>query len=425
MKKIIYVVLDGLGDSPHPDFENKTPLEAARKPNLDNLATKSKFGLVYTVGKDIAPESDIAVISILGYDAAKYYSGRGPLESFASGLSVNDGDLAYRVNFATLGENKEIRDRRVGRSLTTEEATLLSEELNKKVKLTSIPATFKFRNTIGHRGVLVFYPEDGKLSEGVSNTDPAYGKEGVFGVALTTFENRLLDCKALDGSKEARDTARITNEFIEKSTVVLNESAVNKKRIAEGKLPANVILTRDAGNRLPKFPSMYEKYGLKIGCFVEMPVEQGIAILTGMEPIKIPPLEKKPQLEYPLWAKMALEKIKEFDALYIHIKGPDEPAHDGNFLKKKESIEAIDKYFFGNLLPSIDLSEVVITVTADHSTSCLLKAHTADPVPLLIATSDIQVDGKSTFDEKNSAQGSIGTILGTDIMPKLVNLAKK
>ncbi|MBM4081211.1 MAG: phosphoglycerate mutase, partial [Planctomycetes bacterium] len=177
MKKILYVVLDGLGDLPCRDLGGKTPLEAAETPQMDVLAKRGRLGLVHTVGEGIAPESDIGVISILGYDAMKYYTGRGPLETFAAGLTVNDGDLAYRVNFATLGPNGEIVDRRVGRNLTQAEADELCKEVNAKVKLEGAPATFEFKNTIGHRGVLVIRSLKGKLSSEVGNTDPAYGKE--------------------------------------------------------------------------------------------------------------------------------------------------------------------------------------------------------------------------------------------------------
>src|SRR3989338_2241713 len=193
IKKLLYIVLDGLGDRPVWELGGKTPLEAAEKPNLDSLAPKAKFGLVYTVGKGIAPESDIAVISILGYDAHKYYTGRGPLESFAEGLDVKDGDLAYRVNFATLGKGDEIIDRRVGRNLATEEASNLTKEISSKVTLTN--AAFEFKNTIGHRGVLVIRSKKIKLSGEITNTDPAYGKEGTFGVALPHFENFVKRCE--------------------------------------------------------------------------------------------------------------------------------------------------------------------------------------------------------------------------------------
>lgn len=163
MKKIFYIVLDGLGDLPIKELGDKTPLEAALTPNMDHLAQKGKTGVVYPVEKGIAPESDVAVICLLGYDAHKYYTGRGPLEAYAEGLSVHDGDLALRVNFATAADDGEtIIDRRVGRNLTSEEAAALSREINSKVILSS--ATFEFKNTIGHRGVLVIRGQRERLS---------------------------------------------------------------------------------------------------------------------------------------------------------------------------------------------------------------------------------------------------------------------
>ncbi|MGE4357970.1 MAG: alkaline phosphatase family protein, partial [Candidatus Omnitrophota bacterium] len=387
MKKILYIVLDGLGDRPHPEFENKTPLDLANIPFLNRLAEAGQLGVVYTVGRNISPESDVAVISILGYDAHKYYTGRGPLECFAEGLEVKDGDLAYRVNFATLGKNNEIIDRRVGRNLTTGEAQLLAKEINEKVKLTD--ADFVFKSTIGHRGVLLICSRKGRLSARVTNTDPAYGKEGVFGVAKEKFDNFVQPCLAEDDTEEAKLAAELTNEFMRKSQEVLSGSEINKKRIKENKLPANVILTRDAGDRLPKFPPLKEKFGINLGCFVEMPVEKGIALLTGMEIVDLPLPTGNWEKDYSLRASKALEAINKFDGLYIHLKGPDEPAHDGNFIKKKEVIEAIDSFFFGKLLTQLELKlltqlelkDVIICVTADHSTHCILRAHSADPVP--------------------------------------------
>lgn len=425
MKKLLYIVLDGLGDRPIDEFGGKTPLEAAEKPNLDKLTRRAKFGLVYTVGKGIAPESDIAVISILGYDAEKYYTGRGPLESFAEGLDIKDGDLAYRVNFATLGKKDEIIDRRVGRNLTTEEASGLSKEINSKVKLTN--ATFQFKNTIGHRGVLVIKSKKMKLSAEVTNTDPAYGKEGFFGVALATFENFVKRCeptkdgKGLAGAIEA---ARLTNEFMEKSKAVLKEAAVNKKREAAGKMPGNVILTRDGGDRLPKFPKIKDLFNIKMGSFVEMPVEKGIALLTGMEIVKLPLPTGDLEKDYTLRADKVMGVINKFDGLYIHIKGPDEPAHDGNFAKKKESIETIDKYFFGRLLPKLPKSGIVIAVTADHSTPCEMKTHSADPVPFLLYGDGIEGDSISAFGEASSRNGSLGELEGPQIMPLLMGYIK-
>lgn len=427
MKKILYIVLDGLGDLPIKELGNKTPLEAAITPNMDRLAQRGKTGLVYPVDKGIAPESDIAVISLLGYDAHKYYTGRGPLEAFAEGLKVDDGDLALRVNFATVAEDgKTIKDRRVGRNLTTDEATTLAGEINSKVTLSG--ATFEFKNTIGHRGVLVIRGMRSKLSGWITNTDPAYDREGVFGVAKEKFENIVAESHPMPGyedSNEAKESSLLLNEFTEKSHKVLGESAVNKKRVSLGMLSANVILSRDAGDRLPNFPSISSQFGLKFGSFVQMPVEKGIALLTGMEIIEVPSTTGHLDIDYPIWAKVALDFIEKYDGIYVHIKGPDEPAHDGDFNKKKEIIEAIDKFFFGSLLPGLDINNTIITVTADHSTVCAIKAHSTNPVPLLISGVNIRPDGTMSFSEKSARLGSLGEIKGQDLITLLVKLAKE
>jgi len=427
MKKILYIVLDGLGDLPLKQLGDKTPLEAALTPNMDRLAQKGKTGIVYPVGKGIAPESDIAVISLLGYDAHKYYTGRGPLESFAEGLAVNDGDVAFRVNFATVAEDgRTIKDRRVGRNLTTEEAVSLAKEINAKVTLSS--ATFEFKSTIGHRGILVIRGMHQKLSGWITNTDPAYDREGVFGVAKEKFDNLVAVSGPMPGyenSQEAKEASKLLNEFTEKSIKVLNESAINKKRVSEGKMPGNLILARDAGDHLPKFPPISSVFDLKFGSFVQMPVEKGIALLTGIDIIDVPQSSGHLDVDYPVWAKIALESIQKYDGIYVHIKGPDEPAHDGDFQKKKESIEAIDKYFFTSLLSQIDLSNTIIAITADHSTVCSVKAHTANPVPLLVCGGSVKPDGSMSFSERAAKLGSIGEMLGREIMPFLISLAKQ
>ncbi|MCX5703506.1 MAG: alkaline phosphatase family protein [Candidatus Omnitrophica bacterium] len=426
MKKILYIVLDGLGDLPIKELGDKTPLEAALTPNLDRLAQKGKTGLVYPVARGIAPESDIAVISLLGYDARKYYTGRGPLESFAEGLAVNDGDCALRVNFATVAPDaKTIKDRRVGRNLSTDEATALAKEINAKVTLSS--ATFEFKNTIGHRGVLVIRGMRSKLSGWITNTDPAYTREGVFGVALEEFENLVAQAQPMPGyenSNEAKEAALLLNEFTQKSHKVLSESYVNKKRVSENKLPANIILSRDAGDHLPEFPQIDSLYNVRFGSFVQMPVEKGIALLTGMQIIDVPDPTGHLDVDYPIWAKVALESIKRYDGIYVHIKGPDEPAHDGDFNKKKEIIEAIDRFFLSPLLPKLD-ADTIIAVTADHSTVCAIRAHSADPVPILICGGNIKPDGSLSFSEKAARLGSLGELRGQEIMPLLIKNAKE
>lgn len=428
MKKVVYVVLDGLGDLPIAELGGKTPLEAANTPNMDKLARSGKTGRMYTVGKGIAPQSDVAVISILGYDPTLYYTGRGPLESFASGLKVNDGDIALRVNFATLGKNNQIIDRRVGRNLTSEEAKELAEAINEDVKLISIPAEFEFKSTIGHRGCMVIRSRVGKLSAEITNVDPAYDKVGVLGVAKATFENVVQEVQPIKGhenSQGAINAAKLVNEFVKKSHEVLDKHPVNQKRRAEGKPPANLILGRDAGDKLPKFPSFSSQFGINFATFVEMPVERGIAILMDIAIVEVPASSGDPNA-YKKWAQQAIKSIKEYDGLYIHIKGPDEPAHDGKPKEKQRIIEQIDQDFFQTLLDGINLKEAIVAVTADHSTLCSLKAHSDDPVPILVSGGNIKSDGSSYFGERECERGSIGTLQkGTELMPILIRLAKE
>ena len=214
----------------------------------------------------------------------------------------------------------------------------------------------------------------------------------------------------------------LTNEFVGKSSAVLNESPVNKNRASEGKMEGNLILTRDAGDHLPKFPNICQKYNKRFGCFVEMPVERGIALLTGMEIVDIPLPSGDLKKDYILRAKKVLDVLQGFDCLYIHIKGPDEPAHDGLFRKKLESIELIDKYFFGEILPKLDIANIIIAITADHSTPCAMKAHSQDPVPLLVTGNGVASDGLKAFGESESKKGSLGKLLGPEIIPYLIGL---
>ncbi len=420
MNQLLYVCLDGLGDDPTPELGGLTPLEAARTPVLDGLARKGAQGLVNTVGEGIAPESDIAVFAILGYDPRQDHPGRGVLEALGAGMAFQDGDLAYRVNFATR-EDGEIVDRRVGRDLPSEDSKALAEEVNEGLQLPS--ATFRLEATVEHRGALVIRSNEGKLSANVSNTDPAYAKEGSLGVALERFENRVAEAEPLHDSEEAERSAGLTNFFVDGAARILEASEVNRRRREQGRLPANLILTRDGGDHIPRLTPIKERFGPSWGCFVEMPVERGIAMVLGMAPVDAPTGIPR-QRQYAEWAALAAEALGGYDALYIHIKGPDIPAHDGKAEEKKEVIEDIDLAFFGELLPRVDARRTLLAVTADHSTSCVRKAHTAEPVPLLVAGPRVVTDGVDAFGERVAGMGSLGTMQGVEIVPRLVELLR-
>jgi 2,3-bisphosphoglycerate-independent phosphoglycerate mutase len=422
---LLYVCLDGLGDDPIPEFDGRTPLEAADTPNLDALARRGRTGTVLTVGPGIAPESDIGVFGILGYDPHEEHPGRGVLEALGIGMDFHDGDLAYRINFAT-ADGREIVDRRVGRDLGSDEAARLADEVNERLALPG--ATFALRATVEHRGGLVIRADE-PLSANVTNTDPAYRREGPLGVALETFEPRIVRAEALDDSEAARRAAELTNAFVDGSAVVLEASEVNATRRAAEKLPANVILTRDGGDHAPRLQPIRDRFGLTWGCFVEMPVERGIAQALGMEAVDAPRLDAAgfgPAAEesYAGWAELALDAIGEFQALYIHLKGPDVPAHDGRAEDKRSVIAAIDRAFFGQLLAGVDVRRVLVVVTADHATSCVRKAHTADPVPLLISGGPVDPDGSPAFGESSCSQGSLGLLRGTEILPRVAALVR-
>jgi 2,3-bisphosphoglycerate-independent phosphoglycerate mutase len=424
--KLLYVVIDGMGDLPISELGNKTPLEAAETPNMDFLAKNCKAGLMYSVGKGVAPESDAAVISLLGYDPFKYSTGRGIIEAAGAGIALKDGDLALRCNFATLGEGNRIIDRRVRRSLTTEEAIELSEAANSEVKLESCPATFEFKNTLGHRAVLVLKGSKQCLSSNITNSDPAYTVIDGIGVATPNAEMILKKSVPTDSTEEARHAAALVNEFIAKTHKLWENHAVNRKRAAEGKLKANLVLTRDAGHLLPRFFNINERYNVKFAALADMVAEKGIAELAGMHASLLPPPSDNLKADCELRVRRLLEELPRFDCFYIHLKGPDEPGHDGNWRRKTDVIAAIDKYFFGNLLKEIALKDCVICITADHATPCSLKMHSDTPVPILVSGGKIKGDSFVEFSERACARGNLSVLdHGYELMPKLMALLKK
>ncbi|MGH2757475.1 MAG: alkaline phosphatase family protein, partial [Actinomycetota bacterium] len=240
-----------------------------------------------------------------------------------------------------------------------------------------------------------------------------------------TFDNRVVHVAPVaghDSDGAAKRASDLTNEWLAAAYGVLEASEVNARRRKAGKLPGNFVLTRDGGDHLPDLVPFKDKFGPEFGCFVEMPVELGIARLTGMGIVEAPTGIPAPE-QYEAWAELALEAIEGFDGLYIHIKGPDVPAHDGDHEAKIASIEEIDSIFFAGIIDDIDMRDTIVAVTADHSTSCARKAHTDGPVPLLIAGGTVTSDGVPSYGETASRKGSLGHMKGPEIMPLLVNIA--
>ena len=418
--KIVYVLLDGVGDLPHPNLAGKTPLGAANTPNLDRLAKNGTMGEVITVGKGIAPESDIAVFNMLGYKFKHDdYVGRGVVEAIGIGIDFKDGDLALRGNFATLNGDGVIIDRRAGRNIEKQDAEAVSNEIEEKIKFSDENTTVTITPTIGHR-LVIRIRSNGALSSNISNTDPSYGRVNGMGIAraVTDFL-RIEKCLPLDEESHTKLASKLVNELTEQSLDIMSKSKVNERRKENDKKLLNGMLLRDAGNTYPKVTPINDLHSMKFSCIVDMPVEIGIS-----EILKMKTYDAGGLTDYEEKAKVAAKAMDEQNAVYVHLKGPDEFGHDGDARGKMENIEEIDKRFFGTLLDNIDSSKVAVVISADHSTPCVNKGHSADPVPLLISGNMVTSDDTQRFTETEAKKGRIGLIDGAQVITTGIGVIK-
>ena len=413
----MYVLLDGIGDLPNPELDGKTPLEAANTPNIDVLARKGKMGQVISVGEGISPQSDIAVFNMLGYDfQGKKYAGRGIVEIIGSRVEFRDGDLALRGNFATL-DNSKIIDRRAGRDIIKQEASTICSFLEDNVKFDDPDVSVKITPTISHRVIIKLRHNKKFLSDRITNTDPAYGKLNGIGIAKTDIENMAVqESTSEDNSESSILSAKIVNEFTRKSIALMKDHQVNLDRISKSKKPMSVILLRDAGNSVPHLQPINEKYGISTSCLVDMPVEIGIAKIIGMDLFCSQRID-----EYRQKGTEAAKILDSYNLVYVHIKGPDEYGHDGDALGKKSNIELIDENFFGVFLKSVTGKHVVV-ISGDHSTPCIKKSHTDDPIPLLVSGNGIKSDGSQRFTESWASKGSMGTLKGSQVISYVLKM---
>jgi len=417
---MVYVLLDGVGDLPHPNLVGKTPLDAASTPNLDRLAKNGTMGQVITVGKGIAPESDIAVFNMLGYKFKHDdYAGRGVVEAIGIGIDFKDGDLALRGNFATLNDDGVIIDRRAGRNIEKQDTEAVSKEIEEKIKFSDENATAIITPTIGHR-LVIRIRSDCTLSSNISNTDPAYGRVDGMGIARAVTDFLKIEkCLPLDEESHTKLASKLVNELTEQSLDIMKKSKVNERRKENDKKLLNGILLRDAGNIYPKVTPINDLHSMKFSCIVDMPVEIGISKI-----LKMKTYDAGGRTDYEEKAKVAAKAMDEQNAVYVHLKGPDEFGHDGDAQGKMENIEEIDKRFFGTLLDNIDSSKVAVIVSADHSTPCINKGHSADPVPLLISGDMVTNDDTQRFTEIEAKKGRIGLIDGAQVITTGIDVIK-
>jgi len=393
---ILLVIFDGLGDRPIKELEDKTPLEAAHTPNMDFLAKNGITGLMYAVDRGVRPGSDTSHLSIFGYDPYRYYTGRGPFEAAGIGMELLSGDIALRANFGTV-ENGIVIDRRAGRIDDTEQ---LCNALN-GIEIDNVK--FLVKKGTGHRAALVLRGKN--ITWKISDQDPH--KENV----------PLKMVKPLDSSNEAKRTADILNLFSQKAMEILENHPLNAERKRNGLLPANCLLFRGAGIK-PEIESFQEKYHMKAACIAGGGLYKGIARVIGMDVVEVPGATGKGDTNLSAKVKAAIDALKKYDFVFLHIKWTDSLSEDGKFMEKKKFIESADTCFE----PLTKLTNTLIAITGDHSTPCTLKQHSADPVPILISGPGVRIDDVKNFGERYCAKGGLGIFSGKYLMPEILNI---
>jgi len=379
--KAAIIVCDGMADRPIKELGGKTPLEAAKTPNMDTLAKRGICGIADPVYPGIRAGSDTSHLAILGYDPFKTYTGRGPLEAVGMGIELEEGDAVFRCNFATIDGNV-ITDRRAGRIRET-------EDLAKIINGISIPGARIIFKSVEYRGSLVLRGEG--LSGRVSDSDPhAPGKP-------------IEKVKALDDTPEAKRTADIANEFTSKVKEALRDSS-----------PANMLILRGCGIK-PDIESLKEKRGIDGACIATTAIIKGIASLVGMEVVQA-------EHDYTDRIKQGLNVLESHDFLLMNIKEADEAAHDRDYKRKIKVIEQID----AALGPFLDFAQNnYVAIMSDHTTPVSFGDHTGDPVPVVIAGPEVRTDGVTKFDERSAAKGGLCRLNSSEVLPIMLNLMNR
>ncbi len=409
MKKIILIICDGMGDLPIKELSDNTPLEAAVTPQMDRLAKEGLTGVMYVLGKGIRPNSDHAHLTLFGY-ASEEHPRRGPVEAAGLGIQLEHGDVAIRSNLATVDSELRVKDRRTGR---IEDTHAFTKDLDGTI-IDGIK--FMVKSGTGHRVIIVMRGKG--LSDNISNSDVHYVSETE--VIEEWMNHKVNVIKPLDKTPEAKFTAHVLQKFLDKSHEVLEKNPLNEKRAKEGKLRGNYLLTRSPGY-FKKLEPIQKKFGFKsAGCIAGAGLYKGLASIVGMDIIHVDGATGLPNTNIRAKLEAAVKNIKKYNFLYVHIKGTDIFGENGDSFGKKNFIERID-----DAMKIIKDFDGLLVITADHSTPCSLKDHSADPVPVIIHGSKKKGDGIKKFGERFCKEGSLGILYGKDFMKKIVSFAKE
>jgi len=405
-RKILFLVLDGISDRPCPELAGKTPLQAAKKPNLDAFAREGICGIMDTIAPGVRPGSDTAHLALLGYDPHTCYTGRGPLECEGTGIKMEPGMIGFRCNYATLSKEGIITDRRAGRIHDT---ATLSAAIQDGVDLSEFGVEFTFRSGAGHRAALAFRGTG--LGYCVSSNDPK--KEGVPPIAIV----------ALKDDPKHQKTAVICNEFVQQSAAILADHPLNRERMQKGLSPANTVLIRGAGE-MGHFEPFFDRYGISGSVISAASLIAGIGSAVGLKRVHVDGITGSQDSNLAGKIEAAQEELRMQDFVLVNIKGGDESGHDGLARQKTAFIEKIDTA----IAPLRSTPDTIIVICADHSTPCTVKDHSADPVPVVIRGEGVRTDDILRFDEISCAQGGLNRIPGSSLLPialDLINRSRK
>jgi len=400
--KYLVILADGLADEPIAMLNGQTPVMAAKTPNIDHLCSLSRTGSFNTVPESLHPGSEVANMTVMGYDAVKYYNGRGVLEAAAMGVKLNDTDLAFRCNLISIVDEKILNHS--GGHITSEEAKVLIDELNSKLGNENI----KFYSGVSYRHLLVI--KNGK--KGLNCTPP----HDVPGALV----NDVLP-KAIDN--ESSGTSALINELIVKSKQILENHPINIKRIENGKPKANSIWPWSPGYK-PQMPTIKEQYGLASGAVISaVDLIHGIGAYAGLESIHVDGATGLFDTNYAGKAEAAIKALDRHDYVYLHIEASDEAGHEGDVKLKVRTIEDIDSKVVKPIIEHLvnNRKDVTIAFLPDHPTPCELRTHTRDAVPFFIYRPNGKSDGVSEYNEQSVKKGTYGTLAGTEFMEVFIH----
>ncbi len=389
--KYIIVVMDGAADLPIKELNNKTPLQVAKKPNIDYLAKIGCTGMLKTIPDNFISDSGVANLSILGYDPEKVYTGRGVLEAYANGIELKEDEVAFRCNLISV-ENGKIKSYSAG-YISNEEGKELIEFLNEKIGSEKV----KFYPGIGFKNILI-------LKGGFSENIKCYPPHDYSGY-------RIEEIMVEPENEKGKETAEFLNKLILESNKYLENHPVNIKREKEGKEKANYIWPWSPG-RKPVLEKFYDKFNVKGAVISAVDLIKGIGKMIGFEIVNVPGATGLWDTNYEGKAEYGINALKNFDFVYIHVEGIDEASHDGNLELKIKCIEDFDKRLIKIILEKVDLNSTNIAILPDHYTPVKLKSHQPGYVPFLIYSSLNQPDQVEIFDEESCKKGKFGYIEG-------------